>query len=130
MGLGVTLTPEQLRTQVQKRFPELSGSDLNRIECDYAEMNFNDASGGAPRQEVHLRVTVYQNARLHPVADQIEELVASLFQAELKRQRSVAHNQGAAASRFPAFESDGSGNLSSTLAADRTVAAVVAERGG
>jgi hypothetical protein len=123
------LPPEQIRKQIQQRFPKLSRSDLKRIEFDYAEMDFHDSNGGAQRQEVHLTVTVYQNARLHPVADQIEEFVASLFQAELKRQRSAAPNQGAAANRRPAGQSDGSGNLSATLAADRAFPAAVAELG-
>ncbi len=52
-------------------------------------MNFQDKDG-PPRREVHLAVTIYHNAKLHPIADQIEEFVASLLQAELKRQRYVA----------------------------------------
>jgi len=83
------LPPQEIRKQIQQRFPKFSAKDLKRIEFDYAVMNFQDKDG-PPRREVHLTVTIYHNAKLHPIADQIEEFVTSLVQAELKHQRSAA----------------------------------------
>ena len=51
------------------------------------------------------------------------------MQASIDRDLEPTPNQCAAANRRPAGQSDGSGNLSATVAADRAFPAAVAELG-
>jgi hypothetical protein len=79
---------ENVRAEIQKRHPKLSKKQLNRIHLTSAKMNLRDEEG-VTREEIHLIVTIYHDAKLHPVASDIEQFVVTLLEAELQRQRTV-----------------------------------------
>ena len=79
---------EDVRAQIQKRHPKLSKNQLNRIHLTSAKMNLRDGEG-VTREEIHLIVTIYHDAKLHPVASDIEQFVVNLLEAELQRQRTL-----------------------------------------
>ena len=83
------LPPEQIHTQVLRHFAQLSPKDLKRIQLSHSVMHFAPRPGveERSRREVHLIVTIYHNRKLHPIAHDIQEFVASLFREELERQR-------------------------------------------
>jgi hypothetical protein len=82
---------DQVREQIRRCYPQLSKKELKRINLSYTKMNFVEKEKPS-RQEVHLTVTIDHNRKLHPIADQINNFVASLLREEIKRQRAAAQN--------------------------------------
>ena len=70
----------RVREQIQERYPELSVKQLKRINLYHTE-------GRQPQ----LVVRIDHDRKLHPIARQIDEFVASLFREELARQRALSN---------------------------------------
>ena len=81
------LPEARVRARLRERFPQLTERQLERVHLTCTVMNlYRDSNAREPSdRQIHLVVEVNEDDSLHPVAHEIEEFVASLFRAELRR---------------------------------------------